>query len=440
MSDFDSDYKQQLAFAAEALFGSPAARPQRTLARPRHVPVLAAIVLGVLLLAAAAFAATQIIGVGAPVTASRSQERERSSLSTGVGVPVAGAKSKPASAQLLPISVRDPDGGLPWGMRIVHTTRGLACMQIGRLLDGRLGVLGQDGQFNDDGLFHELPVGVLDADTCSQPADHVLYSAGLAAAGALPGPTRSCLAPGEPRTESSAPRPCPAGDERTIAFGVLGPHAVSVSYKTQGQLRTIATTGSSGAYLIVLRQSNASSAVAVLGASSGPLGSFPIETQSFVVSTLVFSFGDHRCQTGAEHQLGGPQACTKSVARTPVFVPAIPRSLHSRITLNVQRRARGYDLDVTFRAPAAVFDASTAYSVQVTMPHNPACGRGGVSGQSIERDIARGQIVNVTEFVEQPPGCHGVVHGRVIFGGQPDAFTGPVRDAETIGSFSFDLP
>jgi hypothetical protein len=439
MSDFHSDYKQQLVTAAGALFDAPAARLKRRIGRPRHVPLLVGIGLGALLLAAAAFAATKIIGFGSPVTASRAPGTERPSMSTGIGIPVSGARSRPISAQLLAISVPDPGGGLSWGMRVVRTTRGLVCVQTGRLLDGRLGVLGQDGEFQDDGLFHELPVGALDPDTCSQPADHALYRAEMAAAGSLPGPTRACQAPGEPRTPGSGPPPCPAQDERAVAFGVLGPHAVSVSYKLDGHVRTVATVGSLGAYLIVLRPSPGKSDVWALGSSSGPLGSFPIETQSSLVSTLVFRFGDRRCQTGDEREPGGSPVCTKSSAHTPVFEPFIPRGLHARIAMTAHRTAGGYDLDLTFVAPVAVFDASTAYGVEVTMPRERACGHGGVNGRSIERDLARGQLVHIPQFVAQPPGCHGVVHGRVVLGRQPDGFTGPV-DPETIGRFTFELP
>jgi hypothetical protein len=447
VSDFHSDYKQQLVTAAESLFAAPAVKPEpkteRKIGRPRRVPLLAAIALAALLLAAAALAATQIIGFGIPVTASRAPGRERPTVSAGVGVPVAGAKSRHASARLLAISVPDPGGGLPWGMRVVRTTRGLVCLQIGRLLDGRLGVLGQDGEFDDDGLFHELPVAVLDPDTCIQPIDRVLLSdGGLPAAGALPGPTTTCLAPWEPRTRPSGPPSCPAGDERLVAFGVLGPHAVSVSYRAHGQLHTVATAGGLGAYLIVLRPPpDTSHDIPVLGGTSGPLGGFPIGTgPSAVVSRLVFRFGDRLCQTGFERRLGGPPACTASIARTPVLVPKIPRGLHSPVALRARRMPGGYDLYVTFTAPAAVEDASTAYGVQVAMPSAPACGRGGVTGQSIERDVARGQIVHITEFVGQPSGCHGVVHGRVILGGQPlpGAFFG--RRLEAIGRFSFVLP
>ena len=308
MSDFHSDYKQQLLTAADALFATPAKRPVRL--RPR-VPLVAIIVLGALLLAAAALAATGVIGVGAPVAAKHKHEP---SASTGVGIPVSGAVSAHASVRLLPVSVADPAGGLPWGMRIVHTTRGLVCVQVGRLLDGRLGVLGQDGEFHDDGLFHELPAGVLDPYTCSQPGYYVLYrSEGLPASGAMPGPTGSCLYPGA--VHRSGLRPCPARDERLIAFGVLGSHARSVAYTQQGKVHVVATTGSLGAYLIVLRQSpirpkplnlgphqHVSTALQLygyptLGSTSSRLGRFPIETESSVISSARFSFGRRSCQS-----------------------------------------------------------------------------------------------------------------------------------------------
>ncbi len=44
-----------------------------------------------------------------------------------------------------------------------RTTSAAACVQVGRSVDGKLGVLGQDGVFGDDGRFHELPVA---ADGC----------------------------------------------------------------------------------------------------------------------------------------------------------------------------------------------------------------------------------------------------------------------------------
>jgi hypothetical protein len=442
MNDFHSDYKKQLETAAEALFATPAPRLRPKIGRPRHISLLAAIALAVLLLAAAAIAATQIIGFGAPVTAPHARHgRERPSVSTGVGVPVAGVKSSPVSAQPLAISVPDPGGGLPWGMRIVRTTRGLLCLQIGRLLDGRLGVLGQDGEFDDDGLFHELPATVLNPATCILPtAWTILSEAGLPAAGALQSPPTSCVAPWL-YTGPSGPKPCPAGDERLIGFGVLGPHAVSVSYMVDGRLHTVATAGSLGAYLIVLRvPPELTQNIPALGGKTGLLGGFPIGAgRGEVVSRLLFRFDGHLCQTGFDRQPNGPPQCTSSIAHRRLFVPAIPRGLHTPVTLRAHRMPGGYDLQVTFTAPVAVTNASAAYGVEVTRPSSSACGRGGVWGQSIERDVARGQILHVSEFVPQPPGCHGVVHGQVVFGGEHIAPRLIGRD-EAIGRFSFVLP
>jgi hypothetical protein len=107
--------------------------------------------------------------------------------------------------------------------------------------------------------------------------------------------------------------------------------------------------------------------------------------------------------------------------------------------LKAHKAPHGYDLDLAFAAPVAVRNANTAYAVEQFPPQTRSCGELGTSGLPIERDVARGQIIHVTLFVEQRPGCHGVVRGRIIFGRQPDASTGPVG-GETIGRFSFALP
>ncbi|MCW3020279.1 MAG: hypothetical protein JWN10_2587 [Solirubrobacterales bacterium] len=441
MSDFHSDCKRQLVTAAGALFAAPAASRELEISRPRRIPLLAIIVLAALLLAAAALGATQIIGFGAPVAPSHAPGRERPSATTGIGLPVAGGEGSPASAQPLAISVPDPRGGLPWGMRIVRTTRGLLCPQIGRLLDGRLGVLGEDGEFNDDGLFHELPASVLEPNTCIAPsAWTILSDVGVPAAGALQSATTSCLAPWL-RARASLPPHCPAGDERLIGFGVLGPHAVSVSYMVDGRLRTVATAGRLGAYLVVLRvPPKLAHNAPALGGKSGLLGGFPIGAgQGEVVSRLQFRFHGHLCQTGFDRQPGGPPQCTSRLAGQPMLVPRIPRGLRTPVALQARRAPGGYELEVTFTAPAAVTDASIAYGVQVTRPSSPACGRGGIWGQSIERDVARGQRLHVSEFVPQPRGCHGIVKGQVLLG----AGTGALRllggRDETIGRFSFEM-
>jgi hypothetical protein len=434
MSDFNDDYKTQLLAAAQALF-APATVEVGKPPRSRRVPLFAAIALAALALAAAAFAATQLIGVGRPVGGSRPQHQAPS---TGVGVPVPGAHSPHGSVRLLSISVADPSGGLPWGMRIVRTTRGLVCVQVGRLLDGKLGVIGIDGEFEDDGLFHELPAAVLDPYTCSEPNQHVLYGAvAMPAAAAMPGPHPSCWYPGTIRPAGSEQPFCPARDEREVVFGVLGPHAVSVTYKAHGSLHTVPVSGVHGAYLIVLPQSAlATPENGGLTTSSAPLSHFPIYYQPSVITALVFRIDGRLCQTGTQLLTGGPSTCASSPRAGHPHPGGVP---HTNVALHARSVAGGYDLDLAFTAPVAVNNAYTAYAVEYTLPQNAGCGAKGTAGLPIERDLARGQLVRATIFIGRQPRCHGTLHGRVIFGHQPDALSGPAP-GQTVGRFSFQLP
>ena len=56
----------------------------------------------------------------------------------GLGVIVGPGK-------LFDVRASDPSGEPPWAVRMVKTSRGLGCVQLGRLVDGKLGVLGRDG-------------------------------------------------------------------------------------------------------------------------------------------------------------------------------------------------------------------------------------------------------------------------------------------------------
>src|SRR6476469_3574058 len=66
-----------------------------------------------------ALAASDLILTGSPVAPSNQRDS-----GVGNGVPA------PGDSELLPLRVSDPEGGLPWGMRLVHTTRGKLCLQV----------------------------------------------------------------------------------------------------------------------------------------------------------------------------------------------------------------------------------------------------------------------------------------------------------------------
>lgn len=200
----------------------------------------------------------------------------------GVGV------VEPRGYRMLPLRVSDPAGGPQWGLRLIRTTRGDTCVQLGRVENGRLGTLGIDGAWHNDHLFH--PIGPNDTlgDVCglTDAAGHgfvsVDYGAAEASADASIGSgqapacnVRSAVADrrqeikiverrhpqkGSPlwrllqrlRRDWNPLPICPK-DERVIMVGLLGPDATSVTYRTlSGRLATERAVGGVGAYLIVL--------------------------------------------------------------------------------------------------------------------------------------------------------------------------------------------
>jgi hypothetical protein len=146
MSDYFDRVEQGLRDAVAERRHMPWYR--RVAVRPgRGVAVVAAC----LVVSGSALAASGVFQTGAPVA-----PEVVPLASTDVGAPIR------SSVRLLTLRVADPDGGPPWGLRTLKTTRGLMCVQVGRIVDGRIGVLGRDGAFHDDGRFHPLSVNYLE--------------------------------------------------------------------------------------------------------------------------------------------------------------------------------------------------------------------------------------------------------------------------------------
>src|SRR5271154_1953068 len=89
------------------------------IARIRHGSLLLA-VLVMLSICAVALAATGVIPTGAP-----GRPEELPNPKAGIGLSTRGGTSQ------IVATAADPEGGLPWGLRIVRTTRGETCLQIG---------------------------------------------------------------------------------------------------------------------------------------------------------------------------------------------------------------------------------------------------------------------------------------------------------------------
>lgn len=236
-------------------------------------------------------------------------------------------KVLPKDGHLLPIRVADPNGGPPWGIRMVKTTRGETCIQVGRVVDGQIGQLGIDGAWHNDHEFHEIKPNDQLADICgaTDGAGHTFVNQAVYGAPAsvdLPldnsaGAPNACIDPymtlSPPpfaRRESKlTPREkrvlryveklrradgdCPRNAMRMIFVGLLGPEARSITYKTpSGTTRTQRTAGGVGAYLIVFRETAA-------------------DCHDFTRSLISSSTGcDPDSRMGATPYLQGPSAVT----------------------------------------------------------------------------------------------------------------------------------
>ena len=137
-----------------------------------------------------------------------------------------------SSARLLPLRVEDPAGGPPWGLRIVRTSRKLTCVQVGRVVDGQLGVLGQDGVAGNDGRFHPLPVTPRAELRRARRRRQRLHEHLDGDRGQRPAATARHAASETPAASAAA---LSREDERRVLFGLLGPEATSITYRDHGR-------------------------------------------------------------------------------------------------------------------------------------------------------------------------------------------------------------
>jgi hypothetical protein len=417
-----------------------------------------------LVLAAVAYATTQLIRTGSPVTS-----EERFSANAGAGVAI------PRTEGLLGIAAADPAGGPPWTMRVYDTSRGLGCVQVGRLVGGRIGVLGIDGAFRDDGRFHPLPVQASQAEGDCVLLDargHAFLGVGTydEPASGLP---RECHLLGS----RAAGEQCAKSDPRDVFYGLLGPEARSITYELDGRTRTIPTVGADGAYLIVER---GPAQLTALGVETAGFGALPAGGGSVsgrgLAHTLILRqpirrityTGGRTCtftRQGSRNDHGGN--CLPPVGYVPqqIHVPSA-RELASPIHVQpifdqpVPGRpgARQAELLVSFTAHAAVTSALSGYNVFVQEPDSGSCARHNVgvgTGQELGRNVKAGELVQVAvpSGFQGPsslfPGCPGTAHGTVTYNVPSDELpsegpSGPLAPGHThivtVGHFTYDNP
>lgn len=165
------------------------------------------------------------------------------------------------------VTASDPGDGIRWGIAAYRTARGLTCAYVGRTQAGRLGVVGRDGAFDDDGRFHPLSTRSTRSMACGggdpsagefamggsgppQPAHGFSGDPSVTVAGRR---IAGCTPPFERRAPDLSR--CLPSQMRVIRWGFAGGDAVRVELRNAKVRRSfVPPRGSAGAYLFVLRE------------------------------------------------------------------------------------------------------------------------------------------------------------------------------------------
>ncbi|HXB14204.1 MAG TPA: hypothetical protein VNV44_00540 [Solirubrobacteraceae bacterium] len=368
----------------------------------RHARALIGAAIVTLSGGAVALAATGVLS-GAPV-----KPEPRQSATAGNGLPVGGSNAG------LVIAVSDPAGGLPWGARVFHTTRGQVCIQVGRVRDGKLGELGEDSAFGDDRRFHALPADALPPGYGGAAAQVECVSSGQTVIFEDANADRSGMrlipeefgAPGQRRVP-------PVSHRRALAYGLLGPHAVSVTYRTPAGLRTVPVSGRDGAFLIVQPPGTFKNSSLVGGSVGGRAqpDSVTVVMPNVgpqgppLLSAATFRFGAGLCSqgSGAPVTRRCPQKPAPQSRRRYEPTRSLGAPVGLKLLLQSPRACRRaflltpcYRAEVTFTAPYAVTRAGADYTVDGAA-RCPVGGRP-ETGWGIERDIRRHELIRTASL------------------------------------------
>jgi len=418
--------------------------------RWRALPVM---MLVLVLVGAAVALASGLISFGAPAASVPVFANPRAGL----------GRIAPGTVRLLPLSVPDPHGGLPWGMRVLSTTRGVGCLQVGRLLDGRLVALGQDGAFGNDGRAHELPLSTnVERLNCSfvDARGRIFDNVTIKSQAASAAPGVHCEPPGAyAASHRAAFSTCPLADERNLYYGMLGPDATSLTYSLDGNSHTVATVGGDGAYLIVTpgtthRYSGAAGSHERAGLYTHD------EVPVYGPITAIHYRGGATCHlVTAERWIYGPRACDPALPEPYGYVRAAvptPAELAAPIHAKLIRRGAGrWQVRVRFASPVAISSLRGEYQLQW---RDPATGHEAYASMSFgERassrysgmipqgaNIKAGQILTATIGASPlgAPLAPGATSGSVTLRYADGPLIGAEEDTVSIpvGSFTIRVP
>jgi hypothetical protein len=424
--------------------GTPGVTRARANWRMRRRSFVIALV-GVLLMAAGALAAGGVIPIGKPAQ-TVGPDTSLSALRSGEVIE--------GTAHLLPISAPDPVTGPPWGMRIYRKKLGEGCVQLGRLVDGKLGAIGQDNAFADDGLFHEFTAETFGAQTACNLLDasgHLLINAtvGDLPASAWEGVVNDRCVPStaarEERYEEGDIREpytvCPQADERDIYYGLLGSEAKGITYLIDGRRHTQVTVGPEGAYLLI----TTASPTQLFNSSAG--GTQDVVPVDGPITELHYRDGA-TCHLTSRSWIGGKESCGPALSLPLGWIPSktsaptaaqITAPLHLRV---VSVKRGGYEGVLRFTSRIAIDNARGSYWVQWHEAGQPPKVR--TLGRPLPTFPAAGETETMRMGHGLRHGLHrGLLTGEVIYRNQ--AGPGNVEETgrmvrHTVGRFKISVP
>jgi hypothetical protein len=456
-----SDYFDQMDHAMRAVVRRRAHLPWYVrLGQKRPFWRLAAPLAALVVAAPAVAAATDWFGLGAPQRLPAQNPGENA------------GRALPGTSELLGLRVADPQGGPPWGVRLVRTTRADMCIQFGRVQDGRLGSLGIDDAFNNDHRFHPFPntsIGQVcgTTDAAGNGFVNEAYSGEVANAnptilsGVL---TNNCQPPGQWGGHASA---CPAGSIRIVFTGLLGPDATSITYTApSGQLKTERTSGRDGAYLLVFPENRATCRLYTFArpcvGTFVPGGASPYANGA--IKSVSYRDG-HSCHPAAGCPPVGYVASrhkpiTAAQVAAPIHVKTITsqtlcqrRYQPNRFTViacpgavppgyrRMQLPYRATLVNISLKARQPATRGSSWYEIAIT----DGCKRGGTDGLLGLGNIQPGQTLRDQELANQS--CKGLYHGAIGYmqhsrpTNQENDIGVPGQDGSVVvGRFNFTIP
>jgi hypothetical protein len=295
------------------------------------------------------------------------------------------------------------------------------------VLNGRLGALGVDGDFANDGFFHPFPtdgtprlIGCVPLDSRGE----LFISASEADVPTSASALHRCTGAGaHGKVPPSAL--CAGANTRDIYYGLLGPRATSLTYSSGGTAHTIVPQGPHGAYLLVLpadpRDLNG------VGTGLIPTGR-PI--------TEVTYRGGLVCRFAGGHP--EPRSDCSTPPGSTYTQPSLKRLLATApptgITAAVSHgRHSAWSVTVSFEAPVAIPNALTAYSIEL---HNPGTPRSW-GATSTETNLRRGQRVSISFSNLTRP---GIYTGLVRLTSRPSNVVGLGLTGPVVGRFSARIP